>query len=38
MLLGDWLQRRSMLAPGKIALVDAAHGNRPITYRKDQFG
>src|SRR6478609_8941533 len=34
MFLGDWLQRRAMLTPGKVALVDAIHGNQPITYRQ----
>jgi fatty-acyl-CoA synthase len=34
MFLGDWLQRRAMLTPGKVALVDAIRGHRPITYRQ----
>jgi fatty-acyl-CoA synthase len=31
--LGDWLSRRAMLTPGKIALVDVTRGGREITYR-----
>ena len=34
MFLGDWLGRRAWLTPDKVALVDAANGNRPITYRQ----
>ena len=34
MFLGDWLGRRAWLTPDKVALIDAAHGNRPITYRQ----
>jgi fatty-acyl-CoA synthase len=30
----DWLQRREMLSPNKVALIDAVNGNRPITYRE----
>jgi fatty-acyl-CoA synthase len=31
---GDWLQRREMLSPNKVALIDAVNDNRPITYRQ----
>jgi fatty-acyl-CoA synthase len=34
MFYGDWLQRREMLSPNKVALIDAINGNRPITYRE----
>lgn len=34
MFFGDWLQRRELLSPGKIALIDALNGDRPITYRE----
>ncbi len=34
MFFGDWLQRREMLSPNKIALIDAINGNQPITYRE----
>jgi fatty-acyl-CoA synthase len=34
LFLGDWLHRRAMLTTGKVALVDAARGQRPITYRQ----
>jgi len=34
MFLGDWLQRREMLSPNKIALIDAINGNEPITYQE----
>jgi fatty-acyl-CoA synthase len=33
MYIGDWLARREMLTPNKVALVDMRHGGRPITYR-----
>ncbi|MDZ4720478.1 MAG: long-chain fatty acid--CoA ligase [Roseiflexaceae bacterium] len=33
MLIGDWLDRRAQLSPEKVALIDALHGMRPITYR-----
>jgi len=33
MYIGDWLARREQLTPHKIALIDAMHGGRPITYR-----
>jgi fatty-acyl-CoA synthase len=32
--LGDWLGRRALLTPDKVALIDATRGNRPITYRQ----
>jgi hypothetical protein len=42
MFYGDWLQRRELLSPSKIALVDAipstmlrtGNDNQPITYRE----
>ncbi|UCC64638.1 MAG: AMP-binding protein, partial [Anaerolineae bacterium] len=34
MFFGDWLERREMLSPSKIALIDAVHRDRPITYRQ----
>ena len=34
MYIGDWLARREMLTPNKIALVDTLNGNRRITYRE----
>ena len=34
MFLGDWLGRRALLTPDKVALIDATRGNRPITYRQ----
>ena len=34
MFCGDWLQRREMLSPNKVSLVDAVNDNRPITYRE----
>jgi fatty-acyl-CoA synthase len=34
MFIGDWLARREMLSPNKIALVDTIHDNREITYRE----
>lgn len=34
MFFGDWLQRREMLSPNKIALIDAINGNEPITYQE----
>ncbi len=30
----DWLGRRELLTPNKVALVDTLHGNRRITYRE----
>jgi fatty-acyl-CoA synthase len=32
MLIGDWLGRRAMLMPDKVALIDAIRGCRTITY------
>ncbi len=34
MFIGDWLARREMLTPNKIALIDTLHGNQKITYRE----
>jgi fatty-acyl-CoA synthase len=34
MYIGDWLGRREMLTPDKVALVDTLRANRPITYRE----
>ncbi len=34
MFYGDWLQRREMLSPSKVALIDAINGNQPITYQE----
>jgi fatty-acyl-CoA synthase len=34
MFIGDWLARREMLSPNKIALIDAINGYRKITYRE----
>src|SRR5450759_4811830 len=34
MFIGDWLARREMLTPNKIALIDAQHDYRSITYRE----
>ncbi len=34
MFIGDWLARREMLTPNKVALIDAQHDYRPITYRE----
>lgn len=34
MFLGVWLQRREMLSPNKVALIDAISDNQPITYRE----
>jgi fatty-acyl-CoA synthase len=33
MFIGDWLGRRALLSPDKVALIDATRGGRPITYR-----
>ncbi|MGB8648701.1 MAG: long-chain fatty acid--CoA ligase [Anaerolineae bacterium] len=33
-MIGDWLARREMLTPNKVALVDTLQGGRPITYRE----
>jgi fatty-acyl-CoA synthase len=32
MTIGDWLARREMLTPNKVALIDAQRDYRPITY------
>ena len=34
MFVGDWLARREMLTPNKVALIDTLNGNRRITYRE----
>ena len=34
MFMGDWLARREMLSPHKVALIDAQRHYRPITYRE----
>lgn len=34
MHIGDWLARREMLTPDKVALLDAQHDYRPVTYRE----
>ena len=34
MYIGDWLARREMLTPDKVALIDAQHDYRSITYRE----
>jgi fatty-acyl-CoA synthase len=34
MIVGDWLGRRAMLSPNRIALVDTLHANRAISYRE----
>jgi fatty-acyl-CoA synthase len=34
MYIGDWLARREMLTPNKVALVDATREGRAITYRE----
>ncbi len=34
MYIGDWLGRREMLSPDKIALIDTLNGNRRISYRR----
>jgi fatty-acyl-CoA synthase len=34
MYIGDWLARREMLTPDKVALIDTLHADRPITYRE----
>ena len=34
MFFADWLQRREMLSPNKVALIDAITDNQPITYRE----
>ena len=32
--VNNWLTRREMLAPDKIALIDMLHDGMPITYRE----
>jgi fatty-acyl-CoA synthase len=34
MYIGDWLARRDMLSPHKVALIDTLHDDQPITYRE----
>ncbi len=34
MYIGDWLARREMLTPNKVALIDTLHDNLKITYRE----
>lgn len=34
MYIGDWLARREMLTPDKVALIDAQRDYKPITYRQ----
>ncbi len=34
MHLGDWLFRRELLTPDKLALIDTEHDHRAITYRE----
>ncbi|MGB8646229.1 MAG: long-chain fatty acid--CoA ligase [Anaerolineae bacterium] len=34
MYVNNWLTRREMLTPDKVALIDATHGNRRITFRE----
>jgi fatty-acyl-CoA synthase len=34
MIIGDWLARREMLTPDKVALLDATRGCAPVTYRE----
>src|SRR5665648_260696 len=34
MYLNNWLTRREMLTPEKIALIDTLHGEKRITYRE----
>ena len=34
MYIGDWLARREMLTPDKVALVDTLHASQNITYRQ----
>jgi fatty-acyl-CoA synthase len=32
MFFGDWLHRRELLSPNKVALIDALHDDQPLTY------
>jgi len=34
MFIGDWLARRTMLTPHKVALIDTLHANQEITYQE----
>src|SRR4051812_48256664 len=34
MYIGDWLGRRELLSPQKVALIDAQRDYREITYRE----
>jgi len=34
MFYGDWLHRRELLSPNKVALIDAVNNNQSITYRE----
>ena len=34
MFFGDWLHRREMLSPNKIAIIDAINNEQEITYRQ----
>src|SRR5215213_2317576 len=34
MFIGDWLARREILSPNKIALIDAERDFQPTTYRE----
>jgi fatty-acyl-CoA synthase len=34
MYIGDWLARRELLTPNKVALIDTLNGGRAITYRQ----
>jgi len=34
MFYGDWLRRRELLSPNKLALIDAESGDLEITYRQ----
>jgi fatty-acyl-CoA synthase len=34
MSIADWLYRRELLSPDKIALVDTLHSNRRISYQE----
>jgi fatty-acyl-CoA synthase len=34
MFYGDWLYRRELLSPNKVALIDAINHNQPITYEE----
>ena len=34
MFFGDWLHRRALLSPNKVAIIDVVDGNREITYHQ----